>query len=77
MAAVGLGLAEPFYFLGSGSFSCYTTCMKTTYRPISVRIPLELHAQLLAEAERDSRPISTVLLLALKQYLAEKQKGGV
>lgn len=43
-----------------------------THFPLSVRMPPELMEKLRAEAARDNRPISQVVLLAVRTYLEAK-----
>lgn len=55
-------------------FLCYNSLMKNTPYPlpVSVRVPPELLEKLKAEATRDQRPVSQIILFAIKAYVEDK-----
>lgn len=68
------GCSVILLFFGSCSvplFLCYNLLMKNTPYPlpVSVRVPPELLEKLKAEATRDQRPVSQIILFAIKAYV--------
>ena len=50
--------------------------MATPTVQVNVRVPLELHAQIVAEASKSGGTVSSIVMLAVRELLARPTKGS-